>query len=86
MAELEQLGRQLEEMSQGGEGGGMLPWAGSPEAPGMTALDQEPVLLPEPSRREEAEAWRKALLKGMKEPPPAGYEELTQEYFRELTK
>jgi len=84
---LEDLQQQMEQAQS--QGGGMM--MSMPEqmegmGEGSGQISTEPMLLPEPSRMEETQAWRKKVMDAMKQKPPAGYEDVTRDYFQELAK
>lgn len=67
-------------MGMGADGGGMD--MGGPGNPKV----MEKVEIPGPDEYEPPEAFRKALLEGMKDPVPEAYRQQVRRYYEELVK
>jgi len=91
LAELEALQGELnqakQDMSRGQGRAGLMPFGMQPMGKGVGRQTlNERVLIPGKGNSKETQAWRKSLMKAMKETPPKGYENVTKEYFKVLAR
>jgi hypothetical protein len=94
MGELEQIGEQMKKACkncQGGGGGMPLPMGhggrgGGVDMGGRGDPSQEKVEIPDEDQYQAPEAYRKALLDGMKDPVPEDYQPQVRRYYEELVR